>query len=310
MVLRLLILQLSPLTLMIFFTNIGSSLADRIPPPDPNFTSPLKSFNIPSTMFLAPTSSDEVDELVKKMKSSTTTGHDGITSNLLKVVLPEINFTLIHIFNLFLSTGVVPLQLKIAKVVPIYKAGDSHHFNNYRSISIWPSISKVLERIIHNRIFDSISKHNILCSNQYGFRPNRTTHMALNEFYTKVTEDLDNKLHSIGIFLDLSKPFDTLNHSILINKLSLYGIRGVANQWISNYLSDRKQFVVFNGKSSLPSNITCGVPKGSILRCSALPSLHQWSSSMFRLSSLRPLCRWHKHSFLPQRPRLTWKHLK
>ena len=248
-----------------FFTNIGSSLADRIPPPDPNFTSPLKSFNIPSTMFLAPTSSDEVDKLVKKMKASTTTGHDGISSSLLKAVLPEINSTLIHIFNLSLSTGVVPSQLKIAKVVPIYKAGDSHHFNNYRPISILPSISKVLERIIYNRIFDFISKHNILCSNQYGFRPNRTTHMALNDFYTKVTEDLDNKLHSIGIFLDLSKAFDTLNHSILINKLSLYGIRGVANQWISNYLSNRKQFVVFNGKSSPPSNITCGVPQGSIL---------------------------------------------
>ena len=93
-----------------FFTNIGSSLADRIPPPDPNFTSPLKSFNMPSTMFLAPTSSDEVDKLVKKMKASTTTGHDGISSSLLKAVLPEINSTLIHIFNLSLSTGVVPSQ--------------------------------------------------------------------------------------------------------------------------------------------------------------------------------------------------------
>ena len=89
--------------------------------------------------------------------------------------------------------------------------------------------------------------------------------MALNDFYTKATEDLDNRLHSIGIFLDLSKAFERLNHSILINKLSVYGIRGVANQWISNYLSDRKQFVVFNGKSSPPSNITCGVPQGSIL---------------------------------------------
>ena len=138
-------------------------------------------------MFLSPTSSDEVDQLVRKMKASTTSGHDGISSNLLKAVLPEINSTLIHIFNLSLSTGVVPSQLKIAKVVPIYKAGDSHLFNNYRPISILPSISKVLERIIYNRIFDFISKHNILCPNQYGFRPNRTTHMALNDFYTKVT---------------------------------------------------------------------------------------------------------------------------
>ena len=175
------------------------------------------------------------------------------------------HFCQLWAFNLSLSTSVVPSQLKIAKVVPIYKAGDSHLFNNCGPISILPSISKALGRIVYTRMFDFISKHNILCPNQYGFRPNRTIHMALNDFYTKVTEDLDNKLHSIGIFLDLSKAFDTLNHSILINKLSLYGIRGVANQWISNYLSDRKQFVAFNGKSSPHSNITCGVPQGSIL---------------------------------------------
>ena len=102
------------------------------------------------------------------MKASTTTGHDGISSNLLKAALPEINSILIHIFNLSLSNGVVPSQLQIAKVVHIYKAGDSQLFNNYRPISILPSISKVLERIIYNRIFDFVSYHNILCPDQYG----------------------------------------------------------------------------------------------------------------------------------------------
>ena len=89
--------------------------------------------------------------------------------------------------------------------------------------------------------------------------------MAINDFYSKVTENLDNKMHTVGIFLDLSKAFDTLNHDILINKLNSYGIRGLANSWIQDYLSERKQYVVYNGESSSYSSILCGVPQGSIL---------------------------------------------
>ena len=89
--------------------------------------------------------------------------------------------------------------------------------------------------------------------------------MAINDFYSKVTENLDKKMHTVGIFLDLSKAFDTLNHDILINKLNSYGIRGLANSWIQDYLSERKQYVVYNGESSSYSSILCGVPQGSIL---------------------------------------------
>ena len=248
-----------------YFTQIGSSLAEKIPPPDSDFSSPLRPTNTNSSVFLTPTTAEEIDDIVKKMKGSNTVGHDGISSNILKAILPEINNVLVHIFNCSLLTGVVPTQLKIAKVIPIFKAGDCHTFNNYRPISILPSISKILEKIMYKRLFNFIQRHNILCSNQFGFRPNRSTHMAINEFYTKITEDLDNKLHSVGIFLDLSKAFDTLDHSILLRKLNSYGIRGLSNQWIHNYLSGRKQYVTFNNISSSPTNVICGVPQGSIL---------------------------------------------
>ena len=155
--------------------------------------------------------------------------------------------------------------MNIAKVTPIFKSGDNQVFSNYRPISILPSISKVLEKIMYTRLYDFITKNNILSSHQYGFRPNRSTYMAINDMYCKITSDLDDKLHTVGIFLDLSKAFDTLNHNILLHKLNLYGIRGLANVWIQNYLSERKQHVVYNQKISTENNIVCGVPQGSIL---------------------------------------------
>ena len=90
-------------------------------------------------------------------------------------------------------------------------------------------------------------------------------HMAINDLYCKITDDLDNKHHSLGIFLDSSKAFDTLNHDILLHKLNIYGIRGLANSWIKNYISNRKQYVVYNNTNSTHSDVVCGVPQGSIL---------------------------------------------
>jgi hypothetical protein len=170
-----------------------------------------------------------------------------------------------HIFNQSLVSGIVPSILKIAKVIPTFKAGDNHTFSNYRPISILPSISKILEKIVYARLHDYIDKNTILSPHQYGFRPNRSTVMAINDLYSKITEHLDNKHHTIGLFLDLSKAFDTLDHEILLSKLNSYGIRGLANKWVENYLTGRKQYVNFNQHSSSLSKITCGVPQGSIL---------------------------------------------
>ena len=105
-------------------------------------------------------------------------------------------------------------------------------FSNNRPISILPSISKTLEKIMYNRLFDFVTKNEIFSPHLYGFRPNRSTYMAINDLYCKITDDLDNKHHSLVIFLDLSKAFDTLNHDILLHKLNIYGIRGLANSWI------------------------------------------------------------------------------
>jgi hypothetical protein len=221
--------------------------------------------NNQSSLFLTPTTCDEIDKITSKLKSSNTSGDDSISNSLLKNIISSINLPLAHIFNLSLSSGVVPTKLKVAHVTPVFKAGSKHDFTNYRPISILPSISKILEKIMYTRIFNFISKQNILSSNQFGFRPNRLTYMATNELYCKIAQNLDDSLYTVGIFLDLSKAFDTINHNILLSKLNQYGIRGLANDWIKNYLSGRQQRVTFNNTLSNATTISCGVPQGSIL---------------------------------------------
>ena len=192
-------------------------------------------------------------------------GYDRISTSLLKQIIHVIADPLAHIFNQSLQQGVFPDLFKIAKVNPIFKKGDSHEISNYRPISLLPSISKVLEKIVYNRLFDFLNTHNILNSNQYGFRKNHSTDQALIQIYDKITNAMANKQHVIGIFLDLSKAFDTLDHNILLYKLEFYGIRGQALSWFKDYLIKRKQYVTFNGLNSDLLPVECGVPQGSIL---------------------------------------------
>ena len=161
--------------------------------------------------------------------------------------------------------GIVPDQMKIARMIPLFKAGDRSLFTNYRPISILPSFSKFLEKVVYNRLHNYLSKLEILCDDQFGFRKNHSTSLALIDLYEKISLALDHNEHAVGVFLDLSKAFDTVDHNILLDKLEHYGIRGLALDWVRSYLSNRLQFVQFNGQCSSPQTISCGVPQGSIL---------------------------------------------
>ena len=156
--------------------------------------------------------------------------------------------------------------MKIAKVIPIYKKGEKDDVSNYRPISLLTSISKIVERIIYIRTVNFFKKSDIFSNFQFGFRENHGTTHALLSFVEKVTHALDTFSHTIGIFLDFSKAFDTINHKILLAKLSQYGIRGKALEWFTSYLSkNRSQYVHANGVDSQIKTIDCGVPQGSLL---------------------------------------------
>ena len=155
--------------------------------------------------------------------------------------------------------------MKIAKVIPLYKNGSKHLFTNYRPVSLLPQFSKILEKLFNSRLDSFLERHNVLSESQYGFRTKRSTSQALMESIERITDAIDNHQYAIGIFIDLRKAFDTINHNILINKLEKIGIRGMAIDWIKSYLDRRKQFVKLGNHSSNCFDIACGVPQGSVL---------------------------------------------
>ena len=167
--------------------------------------------------------------------------------------------------NESLRSGICPSELKIAKVVPVFKSGDPSLLTNYRPISVLPFLSKVFEKIVYNCLFDFICDNNILYDYQFGFRPKHSTQQAIITLFDNITKSLDNGNIAISIFIDLKKAFDTVNHRILLRKLYAYGIRGPILKWIESYLTGRTQYVVFDGKESEVRTVQCGVPQGSIL---------------------------------------------
>ena len=143
--------------------------------------------------------------------------------------------------NLSLAQGIVLMEHKIAKVTPLFKNDNKKFVNNYRPVSVLPLLSRILERLMYNRILTFINKHDILYRYQFGFRQNYSTNLALRTLIDKSSESLQKRECVLGVFLDFSKAIDTVNHNILLEKLYLYGIRGTALDWIINYLQDRKQ---------------------------------------------------------------------
>ena len=123
-----------------------------------------------------------------------------------------------HIFSLSLNTGIFPEQLKIAKITPIFKKGEKYILGNYRPISILPVISKVLERIMYNRIYKHVTENNLLYHKQFGFKKNNSTSYAIIELINQIAESFDAKTFTLGVFIDLSKAFDTVDHDILLEK--------------------------------------------------------------------------------------------
>ena len=152
-----------------------------------------------------------------------------------------------------------------SEVIPIHKGGSTEELNNYRPISLLSIFDKIIEKLMHKRLHDFLQAHNILFQNQFGFRKNNSTTFALIEITEKIKETIDNKKYGCGIFIDLRKAFDTVNHEILLRKLEHYGIRGKSQVWFKSYLTNRKQYVSSNGVSSELKQITCGVPQGSCL---------------------------------------------
>ena len=160
---------------------------------------------------------------------------------------------------------IFPDKLKIAKIIPLHKGEKIDEINNYRPIFISSSLSKIFEKVMNKRFIDFLQKHNFISDYQFGFREGTPTTLALADICDQFQNALDNNEIICGIFIDLAKAFDTVNHSILLKKLKHYGIRGNAFELIKSYLNDRVQYVHINNLISSNKKILCGVPQGNVL---------------------------------------------
>ena len=247
-----------------FFVNIGNSVEAKIPRTNTHFSEYLKDRNH-NSIFLKPVNDEEIISSISKLVTSKACGPNSIPTHILKTNLESLVSPIKYIINLSFSEGCFPQLLKLADVCPIFKKKDKNKCENYRPISLLSNLSKIFERAMHTRTYEFFESHSIFSNLQFGFRKKHSTTHALLEIIEKIKEKLDKRTFSCGVFIDLEKAFDTVNHKILIQKLEFYGIRGVASQWFLSYLTNRQQRVKFNGIKSSFKNITCGVPQGSIL---------------------------------------------
>jgi hypothetical protein len=199
------------------------------------------------------------------LKSNKSAGSDKVSVNILKLVYDIIEPSLFHIFNQSLKSGKVPEKLKIARVTPVFKSGDESEPSNYRPISVLSCFSKLLERIVYNRLYNHLTENNMLYSKQFGFKKQHSTDHAIVELVNHLSNAFKEDYYTLGAFIDLSKAFDTVNHSILIKKLEYYGIKETNLLWFESYLSNRKQYVQFENLETTKKTVNCGVPQGSIL---------------------------------------------
>ena len=254
-----------------FFVNIGVNLANEIEndslctnfSDDENYHSNYYS-NI--NFKFSEISMDDIICQLRNLKISKSTGIDNIPAIALKLSAEVIGPSLTWIYNLSIKTGIYVDEWKKAWVMPIFKSDDRQRCENYRPISILPIVSKILERSVFNQIYKFLNDNSLLSKHQSGFRPKHSTLTTLIHMCDTLYENMDNGQLSGVVFLDIRKAFDSINHTILLQKMNdQFGIKNVELDWFKSYLTNREQACIVNGAMSSPKTIVCGVPQGSIL---------------------------------------------
>ena len=248
-----------------YFSSIAEKTKGNIKFSNKSFQDFLHHPNADS-LIITPTDAHEVNIIISSINSNKSTGPNSLPTKILKLLKNGISTHLAAIFNLSFSSGVFPFLLKIAKVIPVLKKKSKQFCSNYRPISLLSNIDKIIEKITYNRIFRFLDKNNIIYSLQFGFPQHYSTSCALLNLTEAIMKALDDGNFACGIFVDLQKAFNTMDHSIPLSKLYHYGRHGLPNKWFESHLADHKQFVSVNGFESSTSSITCGVPQGSVLR--------------------------------------------
>ena len=218
----------------------------------------------PNSFYFRPISTQNIKEAIDKLNNKSCS-IDSYPNKIFKALKTEISPIMAKIYNKSISTQNFPDFFKVARVIPLFKSGSRSEVGNYRPISILSPFSKIFERIVFNQLLTYLDKFKIFTNSQFGFRTKRSTAQAIIDNVHHIQNNIDRGNIAVSIFLDFQKAFDCVNHSILLSKLSVYGIRGLPQQWFRSFLADRKQFTLANGINSSIRTVNCGVPQGSIL---------------------------------------------
>ena len=256
----------------IYFSEVGEKFTKNIPSPKTSISEYMKVMGSNTkSIFLEPSDENEIRRIAFDLPNKSSSGHDRISNVLLKEIIVQIAEPLSMIFNQSLQNGEFPNDMKLAEVVPLYKSKEHYLESNYRPISLLTTISKILEKVVYKRVYRFLTESSQLYDNQYGFRSNHSCEHAISQTVGNLLKNLENKKNSICVLLDLSKAFDTIEHSIMLEKLDPYGIRGTALSWFRSYLSDRHLRVKCRttscGIDTLSDEFTVkyGTPQGSCL---------------------------------------------
>ena len=244
-----------------YFTSNGEILSKKVP----EYDSPVNVPNFEKTMVLAYCDKNEVAQIINALKNKKSVGHDGLSNEMLKHCSPVIEKYLSEAFNMSISKRKFPEYLKLAKVVPIFKKGDKTSPENYRPISLLCSISKIFEKLLYNRMVQFFVNRKLFASEQLGFRKKRSCVHAISTVIDYIREKIDKKSTGQACFINLQKAFDTLDHSILLEKLYAYGYRGPIFESLMDYLVKRYQYIETVDDRTDKLQINTGVPRGSIL---------------------------------------------
>ena len=252
------------------FSSVGACFANKIPTSKRTSTDYLS--NIPSSntsLFLAPTTPTEVLNLIAELPNKKSAGYDKINNILLKTLKLELAEPLSIVFNKSMNEGIFPDAMKLADTVPLYKSKEQYIIDNYRPISLLITLSKILEKLIHKRVYNHLEENILIYNSQYGFWPKHSCENAVGELLSVILKGQENNKSTVAVFLDLSKAFDTLSHPVLLQKLERYGIRGVANDWFRSYLAERELRCKLKNENHETYSghypVTFGTPQGSVL---------------------------------------------
>ena len=224
-----------------FFSSIGPNLAARIPQAQKHFSSFLPKQKNAGSFVFKPVTPIEIEAEILSIPLNKVYGLYSCPTRIMKCASKIISSPLRKLIDKSIEIGAYPSKLKHAKVVPIYKGEDKTDPSNYRPISLLSVFNRIFEKTMYRRLMAYLEINDILCDSQYGFREKHSTEHALIDILNQIQSHFEKGMLSRGVFIDLKKAFDAIDHCILLQKLHHYGIRGIINDWFNSYLTDRVQ---------------------------------------------------------------------